>query len=335
MLKRIFVSFVTVLIIALFFLDNQKQYAATTTSPIKTVFIILMENHNWADIKANSPYLVYTLLPMSSHAEQYYNPPGNHPSLPNYLWLEAGTNFGIKNDDLPSVHHQSTKNHLVALLQAKGIAWKSYQEDISGTDCPLIPVNNYIPRHNPFVYFDDVTDTNNPQSQNCIQHVRPYTELTTDLESNAVSGYNFITPNICNDSHNCSIATGDTWLSKQVPKILNSQAYKDGGALFITYDEGEDNKDGPIGMVIVSPFAKKNYSNSIQYTHSSTLKTIEEIFGVTPLLGNAAHTTDLSDFFTIPLSKNAPSVKTVLSPIPKVHTPSFLQSVVAFFKRVL
>jgi hypothetical protein len=77
---------------------------------IKTVFIILMENHNWTgdgkrDIKGNpaAPYIIKTLLPTSSYANQYYNPPNNHPSLPNYLWLEAGTNFGIRNDGPPSL----------------------------------------------------------------------------------------------------------------------------------------------------------------------------------------------------------------------------------------
>ncbi len=39
------------------------------------------------------------------------------------------------------------------------------------------------------------------------------------------------------------------------------------------------------------------YSNSIHYTHGSTLRTFEEIFGVTPLLNDAANETDLSDLF--------------------------------------
>jgi hypothetical protein len=68
----------------------------------KTVFIILMENHNWTgdgatSIKGNpnAPYINNTLLPMASHTERYFNPPNIHPSLPNYLWLEAGTNFDV------------------------------------------------------------------------------------------------------------------------------------------------------------------------------------------------------------------------------------------------
>jgi len=74
---------------------------------------------------------------MASHAENYNNPAGIHPSLPNYLWLEAGTGFGIKGDGTPPHYHQSTHAHLVSLLESAGISWKAYQEDISGTDCPI------------------------------------------------------------------------------------------------------------------------------------------------------------------------------------------------------
>ncbi len=285
--------------------------AAASPSPttnIQTVFIILMENHNWSQIKGSkyAPYINKTLLPMASHAEQYFNPPGIHPSLPNYLWLEAGTNFGILDDNPPSLDHQSTTMHLVTLLQTSGISWKAYEENIdaNGTDtCPLTDSGLYAVRHDPFVYFDDVTNSLDPNSANCIAHVRPYTELATDLTNGTVARYNFITPNLCDDMHDrCKdnpIEQGDIWLSKNVPTILKSTAFKTAGALFITWDEAATG-DGPIGMIVLSPFAKGNgYSNSIHYTHGSTLRTMEEIFGVTPLLGDAANETDLSDLFSV------------------------------------
>ena len=284
---------------------------ANAQTNIKTIFIILMENHNWtggkkgANIKGSpdAPYINNTLLPQASHAEQYFNPPSIHPSLPNYLWLEAGTNFGILDDNPPSVNSQTTTNHLVTLLTTAGVSWKAYEEDISGTVCPLTDVNKYAVRHDPFVYFDDVTNNQDPSSANCIAHVRPYTELATDLANNTAAKYNFITPNLCDDMHDrCkplqnSIKQGDTWLSNNVQAILNSTAYKNGGALFITWDEAGTG-DGPIGMIVLSPFAKGNgYQNTIHYTHGSTLRTFEEIFGVSPLLGDAGNESDLSDLF--------------------------------------
>src|SRR5438876_2174961 len=278
---------------------------ATTRST--TVFVILMENRNWSSIQGNAsaPYINSTLLPMASYAKQYYNPPGNHPSEPNYLWLEAGTNFGIRDDNSPANNHQGTTSHLVSLLNAAGVSWKTYQEDISGTVCPVTdyPGQLYVTPHNPFVFFDDVTGSNNPADAYCIAHVRPYSELATDLSNNTVARYNFITPNVCNNMHsscaplNDNVKQGDVWLSTEVPRILASQPYAHKGVLFITWDEAETG-DGPIGMIVLSPVAKGGgYSNRIHYPHSSTRRTVEEIFGVSPLLGDAANATDLSDLF--------------------------------------
>jgi len=266
------------------------------------VFVIVMENHNWADIKgsASAPYVNRTLLLQGAHAENYMNPPGLHPSLPNYIWMEAGSNLGIRDDNGPSSNHQSTTNHLVTLLQSAGITWKSYQEGISGTSCPLTASGKYEPKHNPMIYFDDVT----APAGNCVAHVRPYGELARDLEVDTVPAYSFITPDMCDDMHDSSgcassnsIRNGDSWLSREVPKILGSPAFKRDGVLFITFDEGENGSDGPIGMIVLSRYAKAGYSNTIRYTHSSLLRTVQHIFKVTPLLGDAANATDLGDLF--------------------------------------
>jgi hypothetical protein len=299
-----------------------KNVAATDTDPathhIKTVFIILMENHNWTgdgklDIKDNpaAPYINNTLVPMASHTENYSNPPGIHPSLPNYLWLVAGQNFGIFDDSPPSQHLLKSHDHLVAQFEKAGITWKSYDENITGKVCPLVdgggidPDGNsyYGVRHNPFVYFNDINAHLKKNSAYCIAHVRPYKELAADLKNNKVSQYNFITPNVCDDMHdNCAgdpIAHGDTWLSQNVPTILKSAAYKSGGALFIVWDEA-DNGDGPIGMIVLSPFAKgSGYSNQLLYTHGSTVRTVEEIFSLKPFLADAGREQDLSDLFKV------------------------------------
>ena len=279
--------------------------ASAALDPNTTVFLILMENHNWADFHGSSsaPYLNNTLLPMGSHAEQYYNPPGLHPSLPNYLWLEAGQNFGIFDDNDTFSHHQSTTSHLVTQLKNAGISWHAYQEDIPGTQCPLSNTGGYAVKHNPFIYFDDVTCVNNTGCAYCIANVRPFSQLATDLANHTVARYNFITPNLCNDGHdtcgpvNDAVRQTDNWLAANIPTILNSQAYQNGGVIIITWDEGEGG-DGPIGMIVLSASAKGGgYNNSIHYTHSSTLRTIQEIYNVRPFLGDAANAADLSDLF--------------------------------------
>ena len=264
-----------------------------------------MENHNWSSIQGSpsAPYINTVLLPQASSATEYFNPPGNHPSEPNYLWLETGSNLGVTDDNPPSDNHQGTTAHLVTLIQNAGLSWKAYQEGIDGLTCPLTDSSPYATKHNPMIFFDDVTNTNDANSAYCIAHERPYGELATDLHNNTVANYNFLTPNLCDDMHdscsptNDSVKQGDTWLSQQVPKILSSQAYQNGGALFITWDEGEGG-DGPIGMIVLSPYAKGNgYTNTLHYSHSSILRTLQEIFHVTPFLGDAANAADLSDLF--------------------------------------
>jgi hypothetical protein len=288
--------------------QNEQSLVETASQQhyIKTVFVIIMENHNWTgdgqySIKGNplAPYINYTLLPMASHAEHYYNPPHVHPSLPNYLYLEAGTNFGILNDASATVHRQGTHNHLTAMLNAKNIWWKSYEEATTGTTCPV--QNNW---HDPFVFFEDNTNNESPSSAFCMAHIRPFSELKRDLDEKKSARYNFIVPTLCDSMHSpCGggnqIKQGDEWLAKNVPTILNSSAYRSGGALFIIFDEARSG-DGPIPMLVLSPFAKGNgYSNSLYYSHGSMLRTLQEIFNVTPLIRDAAYERDLRDLFTV------------------------------------
>ena len=304
-------------------------------SKVKTVWVIMMENHNWIgnnagasfgdpDIKGNklAPYINDTLTKISSYANGYYNPPGNHPSQPNYIWLEAGTNMGVLKDTQPGQPQFNTTRHLTALLDAAGISWHAYAEPDFGSavfdTCPLdfsyLDVEHLGP-----VFFKDINDGLNAKSRVCIRHVRPYYQLATDLADRAgtAARFNLITPNLCHDGHEgvspCdtseptdNTARSDAWLKQNIPLITQSAAYKNGGAIFIVWDEGEDSgkySDGPIGMFVLSPFAKGGgktaYSNSIHYDHSSLLKTIQEIFNVKPLLGAAADakTKDLSDLF--------------------------------------
>ncbi len=302
-------------------------------SKVKTVFVIMMENHNWSgnnsgtayndpDLKNNplAPYINNELKKRSAHPEQYFNPPGNHPSQPNYLWLEAGTNFGVLADTQPGQPQLTTTNHLVSLLSDAGISWKAYAEQDYGNPefvgCPL-DFTYLDVEHLPVVYFNDVNDGLNPNSPVCTSHVVPYSHLASDIKSHATARYNLIIPNLCHQGHEgitlcdphepgSNTLRSDQWLKKNLPMILGSEAYKEGGAVFVIWDEAEDTAqygDGPVGLFLVSPFAKgegrREFSNRIHYDHSSTLKTIQEIFGVTPLLGGAADpaTQDLSDLF--------------------------------------
>jgi hypothetical protein len=282
---------------------------------VDTVFLIVMENHNWSQIAGNSnaPFINDSLLPMSSYATRYYNNLGGlHPSEPNYLWLVSGYNFNIWDDADPSAHNISSHQHLMRLLDEADISWRAYQEDATDA-CPMTSTGLYAAKHDPFVYFTDVT---NDQSY-CAKHLVSLAALDQTLTAtcpDTIPRFNFITPNLCNDMHGAAgcptedpVAVGDAWLAQYIPKIMASPVYQEGrAAIFITWDEDEPPAcadqpygDCPIGMIVVSPLARGHgYHNSIYYTHSSLLLTLQEIFGVAHRpLGDAANWVNLSDLF--------------------------------------
>ncbi len=151
----------------------------------------------------------------------------------------------------------------------------------------------------------------------------PLGQLATDLANNTVAMYNLITPDQYNDMHSSltngftyngvhytgdqsSIAAGDNFLSQIIPMIEASQAYKNNGAIVIWFDEteGGNTTQYTIPEIVISPLAKGNaYDSTVAYTHSSDLKTLEEVFGVSApgggFLGdaNTPGTNDLSDMF--------------------------------------
>src|SRR5207302_7396266 len=101
-----------------------------------------------------------------------------------------------------------------------GRHWKAYMESMP-TPCSTTDTSLYVQKHNPFVHYDDVVK----DPVRCRHHVVPYTQFATDLAANALPQFVWITPNMCHDMHSCSVSTGDTWLSRVVPRILASPAF--------------------------------------------------------------------------------------------------------------
>jgi hypothetical protein len=260
-----------------------------------------------------------SLVTMGAHSENYHGAHASngvvlHPSEPNYIYLIAGDNFGISNDNDPSSNHQpaGTPNLGVQMNNAN-ISWKAYQEDISGTGCPLTSQepptgpdvgHGYRPKHDGFVFFDDLTGANDPNNAACQAHNRPMTELFTDLSNNTVARFNLITPDLCHDGHdtcgpqNDKVQQIDDWLRMTVPMIMASQAYQNGGLIVIIWDECSGFLcDSPIGMMMLSPNGKTNYSSTTNFDHASMLRTFQDILGLQPYLGLAAQATTMSEFF--------------------------------------
>jgi hypothetical protein len=285
--------------------DPPSLVADAGTHAIKTVFLIVMENKDWSSIEGNpsAPYINGTLLPQFAHATAYRNG-GLHPSLPNYIELEAGDPLGVTRDVIPDAAPLPVTCHLSSWLTATGLSWKAYEEGIDGDACPIYDGSRYAVRHDPAVYFEDVSGAPpQPGSSRCIAHVRPFSELATDLQAGTVPRWAFITPDLCHSGHDrCApqhdeIRQEDDWLAAELPRILASDAWKDGGLVLITWDEGGAG-DSPIGLLAVSPLSKVGYAGAVPYSHASTLRTIQEALGVQPLLRRAADAQPLADLLT-------------------------------------
>lgn len=274
-----------------------------STSVTRHVFVVMMENTDWSSVKGSRhfPYVNKTLLPHFASAGAYRS--GLHPSLPNYVELEAGATLGLTDGSyLPTDHAVDTTAHLTTQLNAAGLDWKYYAENLpgGGSTCNLSdPGTPYSEDHNPFVYFTDVQS----DPAYCIRHERPYAELATDLAADTAPAYSFIVPNDWDQGEkrapgsSCTPCQADAFLKREIPKIQASSAYTSGGVILVLWDESAGRDTNPSGLVVVSNLAKKGYTNRIAYDHGSTLRTVQEIFGLTPLLGDAARSTDLADLF--------------------------------------
>ena len=109
--------------------------------------------------------------------------------------------------------------------------------------------------------------------------------------------FEMVIPNLCNDMHDCSVATGDAFLRSFVPRITDSPAFAD-SVLFITWDEGTSSEGGGghVALVATSPLAPPGRTSGKAHDHYSLLHTIEEAWGL-PCLSNACGANDLADLF--------------------------------------
>jgi len=293
--------------------------ALTTTSARRspawsgTVFTIVMENHDRAEILQDSstPYSQLLTAPYINFlARQHvvaagYHDAYVHPSEPNYIWMVAGENFGILNDRDPGAENAiASQSHIADQIEKAGLTWKTYQESM-GKPCGLRSHGDYAVKHNPFAYFTDINGWDGSgfqTSARCSEHIVDYAELDVDLAAGTIPDYVFITPNLQNDMHDGSVRDGDTWLSREVPKILASDAYQRGGVLFLLWDEGSGFGDEP-PFIVISPNARHGFVSEVDYDTSSYLKTVETILGLEalPCSSDPDAVRAMDELFSVPL----------------------------------
>jgi len=264
---------------------------APATGAIDHVFVIVMENHSYNEVWGTSatPY-TNGLVATWAHASNYFAI--THPSLPNYLDLYAGSNHGITTDCDPSSSCHITGTSLLDEFLAKGLTAKGYFDGMT-TPCTITNPGTYRAHHDPLIYFDDMWTNTTPGSL-CYTHVRPFGDLATDLASAATTpNWAFVKPDNCHDTHDCSITTGDTWLSQTIPTLLTAPACTvDTCLVVLTWDEDDGSQGNQVLTVFAGSGAKTSFPDATAYNHYGLLRTIEDIFGL-PYQANDATATSM------------------------------------------
>lgn len=294
------------------------------------VFVIIGENYNYSQVTANnSPYLINTIKPESAWLTNYWA--ATHYSESNYVAMTSGQFTPCEQADGSIAScHQDVPNLFNQLDTQYGSgAWTSWMESMPlpcylnsfGSDAGL---NKYRAKHNPAEVYDNVAGSWNagvltPSTECLTQDIatggtgpNDTTAFNSALAAGAVSRFNFIVPNECEDAHdNCKPVGNpelqyDAFLQREVPRILNSPAFGSNGVLIVTFDEADTNSPnralkfdngGEVAFAVVSPLANPGEYGNL-WSHYSLLRTLQDGLGTSGLgyLGRA---------------RDAPSINTI------------------------
>jgi hypothetical protein len=245
---------------------------------------IIMENHSYDQIIGSNaaPYM-NRLAEKCGLATNFHAI--SHPSLPNYIAMTSGRTYGIADDQAPSVHRLGGKS---IFSQLHG-DWRSLEESMP-SKCALSSSGTYAVKHNPAAYYLRVRRA-------CPKHDVPY-HLGGPLDISA--RFTFVTPNLCHDMHDCSVATGDAWLKTFMAKLLRTRRYRRGStAVFITFDEAAGGSPGNhTPTIVVAPSVHTGKRSGARLTLYSLLRTTESMLNLGKL-GHAAHARGMRGRFNL------------------------------------
>ena len=191
------------------------------------VIVIVLENAEYGEVIGNdtAPY-ANSLARRYGLATRSYAVA--HPSLPNYLALTGGSTHGVSSD---CTDCEVSGTSIVDQLEASAISWRAYLEDAPGPCFRGAEAGGYAKKHNPFIYYRAIADS----PSRCAKLVG-FARLARDLRSGTLPTYAWITPNLCDDGHDCGVAAADRFLARTVPSLLRELGPH--GLLLITWDEG-------------------------------------------------------------------------------------------------
>lgn len=206
-----------------------------------------------------------------------------HPSLGNYLAMISGSTHGVSDDDVTDGPFNALT--LASQLNIHGVPWKAYFDGmpapcfgrISATDV----TGRYARRHNPFLFFAAMVRN----APGCRAHLVPGGRLARDIAAGTLPRFVWITPDLCEDMHDCPVAVGQRWMAHALPPLLRALGPR--GVLFVTADEGVDDggaRGGPGGgripMVALGRGVRRGAILRRPVDHVDLLATVEDVFGL-------------------------------------------------------
>ena len=245
------------------------------------VLVVVFENKAAGQVigSAEAPYL----SSLARSGADFTDAHGvTHPSQPNYLALFSGSTQGVSDDSCPRTF--ATPNLAEQLLYA-GKTFTGYSEDLPSAGFAGCRANGYARRHNPWVDFPALpAEVNQPLS--ALPH--DFAQLPTVA---------FVVPNLCSDMHDCPVGTGDRWAQAHLSGYVTWARDHD-SLLVVTFDEDDGSKDNRIATFLVGPMVQATSSNQ-RIDHYSVLRTIEDMYGLSPV-GESAKASPITGVWTTP-----------------------------------
>jgi hypothetical protein len=246
------------------------------------VIWIVMENKAAASVRGSAAPAATSLAARCGATADYHAV--THPSLPNYIALTSGSTHGITDDTDPSKHRLGGAS-IFSLVAASHRRWATYAESMP-TACARASSGRYAVRHNPATYYTSLAKT-------CATSDLPMGKpssgrLATALRTGTLPAFTLMVPDLCNDTHDCSVATGDRWLGRWLTTITSSRTYAAGRtAVFITWDEDDNTRVNRVLLIVIAPSVRPGTVIRGRITHLSLLRTTEDLLGLPTTL---AHT---------------------------------------------
>ena len=241
--------------------------AGHVPSPAHTVVVVL-ENHAYSEVIGNpaAPFLNQLARQGALFTHSFAI---THPSEPNYLALFSGSTHGVFADLCPV---ELSAPNLAADLIAAGKTFAGYSEGLPAIGSQVCSAGEYARKHVPWTNFRNV-----PRSVNL-----PFSSFPAS-DFSRLPTVSFVIPNLCNDMHDCTVATGDTWLRAHVGAYARWAMTHD-SLLIVTWDEDDGSQSNQIPTIFAGQFVRPGaYAERI--THYSVLATLGAAYGL-PRIGN-------------------------------------------------